>query len=119
MSRHAPIGSLIGGLERHRDIPVRREEEGHIDQRIADADRLDIGGWGRPGVVGGERQRLVIGHRLGWAAELGPDDGMDPLGVAFRPRVEIDQKQMIAAIEGVQRSGDKLLKFLLARLVPG
>ncbi len=36
-------GCLIGRFQRHRHVPAICQEERHVRQRVADADRLDVG----------------------------------------------------------------------------
>ena len=95
----------MGGLQRHGDVPAGCQEEGHIDEDVPHRDWLDIRRPGRPSVIGDERQGFVGRHSRRFSPGLGPEVGMDSLGIAVRPPVEVDQEQMIAPVEGVQGLG--------------
>ena len=70
-------GRLVGGLERQRDIDLRREEHGHIRQRIAHGDRLeeDLGA-GEPDIRN-TSQGLVGGQSEIALATSSPDRAVD------------------------------------------
>lgn len=75
-------GRLVGGFKGERDIRLRREEQGHIRQRIADGDRLeeDLGA-GEPDIRN-TGQGHVVGQCEVSLAVLAPDRAVDAVRVA-------------------------------------
>src|SRR5579883_3597108 len=93
---HAAPGGLIGRLQGHRDIPSWREKQRHVDPNVTDREGLDISRLhGRPGVVGDECQGFVGRGWVELAPKLGPDGGVNALGIARRPRMQVNQEYVV------------------------
>jgi hypothetical protein len=85
---------LVGGLQRYGDVHVRVEIGGHVRERIAYADRLDVRRRGQAdaqvaGHVRGENERLVGRQLERRFAVLVPDGFVDAVRVAGRRREEV------------------------------
>ena len=65
---------LIRRFERAGDVTVRGQEDRHVGEHVADADRLDVRREGTVGGVRGERERLA-GRQLGQVLEQSGNGG--------------------------------------------
>lgn len=56
VGRHAAICGLIGGSEGDVDVIIRVEKEGHLGERVAHGDVVEVGFDRAVGAMGGEGQ---------------------------------------------------------------
>ena len=93
-SGNAAPGRLIGRLERHVDIPVGRQEKGHVGKDIARRDGFKISRGTGIRAVSRETQRLFRGH----ARRGAPKRGVQAVRVVAARWVQVDHQEMPALL---------------------
>src|SRR4051794_22727461 len=114
------VSRTVGLFERDSNVTTWFQIEGHVDQRVADPDRLHESPYAGPRLVGSECEGLGDRADIRFTGYIVPDRPVDALGIARRRGLEIDDQEVNLASQEFRGLANEIFKRFSPRLVaPG